>query len=187
MDRQRIQHILDKITEYFFQKMDTKDDLRGTRNTGSSKYKSKIRRLNRIQNQLKTLVQQVLEIKKHLQLRRIYILEEMKNIQMAPYDELTNMTLFSLEEEQSDILSLIELIDSYDLDDFIHIQCFDNICGICRGELDELVAHLPCSHCFHTKCMNAFLRTYNFKCPICRQKFDPIDIDFSDKVQYLNR
>ena len=46
----------------------------------------------------------------------------------------------------------------------------NNSCTICLSnyEDDDLVKELPCSHCFHDDCINTWLSSHSYKCPICR-------------------
>lgn len=51
----------------------------------------------------------------------------------------------------------------------------DGVCGVCQSDMhekgsseDESVC-LPCSHCFHWKCIREWLHN-NSHCPICRME-----------------
>lgn len=189
MDKISIENILEKIDEYYFQKMDLKDDLKNMRNTNSIVYKNMMDLLIRIEKQLGILGRKVLRIRKELQLRNLDILDEIEIVRAEEfkYDEKMDETDLSfLENEYTENLSLIQLIDSYDIEELIEIQCFDNICALCRTELNQTMAHLPCDHCFHSKCMNELLKHQIFICPICKRDFNPADIGFSEKFKFKN-
>jgi hypothetical protein len=45
-------------------------------------------------------------------------------------------------------------------------------CSICMSSIDkdEESAELPCTHYFHSECIEPWLKEYNYKCPICRKE-----------------
>ena len=51
-------------------------------------------------------------------------------------------------------------------------KSLDISCSICMGNLekDEDVSKLPCEHCFHSSCVEKWLKEYNYTCPVCRKE-----------------
>ena len=45
-----------------------------------------------------------------------------------------------------------------------------NIC-LCDYETDEMVKTLPCGHCYHSPCIDRWLRNVA-NCPVCKQQVD---------------
>ena len=52
----------------------------------------------------------------------------------------------------------------------------DNNCSICLEKLTDNKKFLPCFHCFHTKCIDKWLKNSN-KCPICKTAINHFDND----------
>ena len=43
-------------------------------------------------------------------------------------------------------------------------------CCICleSSNVNDEISELPCNHKFHSNCIKNYLKSYNYKCPICR-------------------
>lgn len=46
---------------------------------------------------------------------------------------------------------------------------------------------LPCSHTFHSGCLQKWKQQGNYTCPMCREDFDPPQYKVSIHVEYLRR
>jgi len=69
-----------------------------------------------------------------------------------------------------------DVVTTLDDDEFDKIKSYkqdtdtDVQCSICFDNLmkDNIISCLPCSHKYHSDCINTYLKEYNYICPICR-------------------
>jgi hypothetical protein len=60
----------------------------------------------------------------------------------------------------------------------------DDICGICRGTLDDGEVHkLPCGHIYHGMCIAPWLAEH-LNCPYCRGSWKVIELPSFDDPRY---
>ena len=74
---------------------------------------------------------------------------------MAPLNDV----VVSTEDEDIDTLKTIVLENKLETN-----------CSICMDCLDvgEEATELKCSHIFHCDCIKPYLKSYNYRCPVCR-------------------
>jgi hypothetical protein len=66
-------------------------------------------------------------------------------------------------------------------------------CSICFDELKESKHTLSCNHHFHSHCINTWINSFHWKCPLCRADIVKIELKefkednisfFKDDVEY---
>ena len=61
----------------------------------------------------------------------------------------------------------LETFKKVKLDSTIEESCM--VC-MCKMEKGNEMTELPCSHKFHSECIESWLKDYNYICPICRKE-----------------
>lgn len=99
------------------------------------------------------------------------------------YNPIPNTPTYNTEILMSVINNLLnepheytDVVTTLDEDEFSKIQSYkqetdtDTQCSICFDNLikDNMVSCLPCTHKYHSDCINTYLKEYNYICPICR-------------------
>jgi len=81
------------------------------------------------------------------------------NIIMAQPSNLQQDVVTVLDEKEHTKITKCKLENDLDED-----------CTVCMGKLekDETISTLPCKHNFHEECIDTYLKTYNYICPVCR-------------------
>merc|ERR1719322_378493 len=93
-------------------------------------------------------------------------LEDLVEVQMNPTVLIPRMEMPSSTEVRKP-----QGIEQEDMIRLTIVQKFERKCAICLSEFedgDDLRCLIRCSHVFHVKCVNEWLKE-NKRCPMCRQ------------------
>ena len=70
----------------------------------------------------------------------------------------------------TDVTATLGTEELLKLNKYTSTKKHDHQCTVCISDMEvgEELCELPCSHTFHNECIEPWLKTYNYKCPVCR-------------------
>ena len=88
---------------------------------------------------------------------------------------ILNNTISTIQSNYDNMEDVKVTLDKQDIDNLSKKLLETNIdepCSICLSSINkgEEIIELNCKHIFHYDCIIQYLRSYNYKCPICRKE-----------------
>ena len=73
-------------------------------------------------------------------------------------------------QPMNDVRSTLDDEDSNNIKKIKVEKKLEEKCSVCMSfiDKDEEMSELPCTHYFHSECIEPWLKKYNYKCPVCR-------------------
>jgi hypothetical protein len=91
------------------------------------------------------------------------------------FDTFTNNTtnyINNIVNHTEDVISTLNEEDKNNLKKYILEKNLEDKCSICIDCMisEQEIIELPCTHKYHSNCINEYLTNYSYKCPCCKKE-----------------